>query len=286
MTVIAMTREMGTRGKDVAAEVASALNLEVVHHELVERHLAERMNLSESTVHRFLEGEASLWERWNIDSRKVSHFTAVEILELARRGNVLIRGWGAGQLLRDVPHVISVRICAPMAERLREMRSRLRIDDDTELPREADRADAGQIRREIERNDDAHDRAVRAHFNMDWQDPKGYNIVLNTACTPVSAASQILIHMARLPEFEETEHSRAVLDGKRLLARVRAAVSDTARRALGGSLEFSVDDGIVTLEGVAVQEVDLTETLEAIRAIDGVRSVVNRIRSIPMVFNA
>ena len=62
MTVIAMTREMGTRGKDVAAKLAHELELGVVHHELVEKHLAERLQLKESAVHRFLEGEASLWE--------------------------------------------------------------------------------------------------------------------------------------------------------------------------------------------------------------------------------
>lgn len=286
MTVIAMTREMGTRGKDVAAEVASALGLEVVHHELVERQLAERMNLPENAVHRFLEGEATLWERWNIDSRKVSYFTAVEILELARKGNVLIRGWGAAQLLRDVPHVISVRICAPMQYRLREMHSRLGIDDESEPAREADHASAQQVRREIERNDDAHDRAVRAQFNLDWQDPRGYNVVLNTGCTPVTAATQILIHMARLPEFQETDLSRAMLDERLLQARVRAAVSDRVRSALGGSLEITISDGVVRLDGVAVLAVDLTETVEAIRALDGVSSVENRIRSIPMVYNA
>ena len=41
MTVVAMTREMGSLGKDVASGLAERLNLTVVHHELVERHLAE-----------------------------------------------------------------------------------------------------------------------------------------------------------------------------------------------------------------------------------------------------
>ena len=67
MSVIAMTREMGTRGKDVAAKLANELGIEVVHHELVENHLADRLHLQASAVHRFLEGEASLWERWQIE---------------------------------------------------------------------------------------------------------------------------------------------------------------------------------------------------------------------------
>ena len=95
MAVIAMTREMATLGKDVAAGLAERLNLNIVHHELVEHDIAERAGLGESEVHRFLEGKASLFERWKIDRKRLSRYTAQEILELAVKGNVLIRGWGA-----------------------------------------------------------------------------------------------------------------------------------------------------------------------------------------------
>ena len=123
MAVIAMTREMATLGKDVAAGLAERLGLDIVHHELVEHDIAERSGMRESEVHRFLEGEASLLERWKIDRKRLSRYTAQEILELAVKGNVLIRGWGAEYLLRAVPHVICVRICAPTAACVSAMRS-------------------------------------------------------------------------------------------------------------------------------------------------------------------
>ena len=103
MAVIAMTREMGSLGKDVAAGLADQMGLTVVHHELVEHHLAERLGVQESAVHRYLEGEASLLERWKIDKQKLSRYTAEEILELARKGNVVIRGWGATGVLDTSP---------------------------------------------------------------------------------------------------------------------------------------------------------------------------------------
>ena len=71
------------------------MGLTVVHHELVEHKLAERLGVHESAVHRYLEGGASLLERWKIDKQKLSRFTAEEIIELAKKGNVVIRGWGA-----------------------------------------------------------------------------------------------------------------------------------------------------------------------------------------------
>ena len=69
MTVIAMPREMATLGKDVALGVAKELGLQVVHRELVERDIAERMDVNRSTVHQFLEGTPRLWDRWKLDPK-------------------------------------------------------------------------------------------------------------------------------------------------------------------------------------------------------------------------
>ena len=60
MVAIAMTREMGTLGKDVAQGIAESLNLNVVHSELVEHDLATRLGVQESTVHHYLEGNVDL----------------------------------------------------------------------------------------------------------------------------------------------------------------------------------------------------------------------------------
>src|SRR5512139_382584 len=81
MAVIAMTREIGARGSDVAAGLADRLRLEIVHHELVEHDIAARTGLSEDEIHRHLEGEAFLIERLTLDKRRLSRYTAQEILE-------------------------------------------------------------------------------------------------------------------------------------------------------------------------------------------------------------
>ena len=84
MVAIAMTREMGTLGKDVAQGIADALDLKIIHSELVEHDLATRLGVQDSAVHRYLEGRASVLERWKIDKEKLSRYTAEEILEFAR----------------------------------------------------------------------------------------------------------------------------------------------------------------------------------------------------------
>lgn len=266
MTVIAMTREMGTLGKDVAIGLIDSLGLDVVHHELVERHLAERMNLGESAVHRFLEGHASMLERWKIDGNRLSRYSAEEILERAAQGNVLIRGWGAAQLLSDVQHVICVRICAPMDKRIAEMKQRLEISD------------GNAVRREIEQNDDAHTRAIQRQFSQDWRSPFAYDIILNTGRVPIEACVRQIRLLADSAAYEETEESRATLRGKLIEARVRNVVeTEWPDTPFGSGIEVDVDGTVVTLRGVTSGSSDTEAVMHKIREIEGVDKVHNQV---------
>ena len=82
MPLIAMTREMGSLGKDVAAAVSAQLGKPVVHHEIID-HLADKMRIRKSHVIRFLDGKANVWERLTTDKTSLSIFTADETLALA-----------------------------------------------------------------------------------------------------------------------------------------------------------------------------------------------------------
>lgn len=272
MAVIATTRELGALGSEVAARVASELGIEVVHDDLVERHLAARLQLDEDLLRRYLEGEASLWERWRIDRRRVSQFTAAEILALAQKDNVLIRGWGAPQLLHDVGHVICVRVCAPMSFRIGLVKQRLKLaeDDDAE--------------REIERSDEAHERAVRDVVDADWRDPTGYALVLNTGRMSIETAAELLLQLARTPHFAATEESRQRLADKLLLARVREALSAAGAPAFG--LEFEVEDGVVSAHGALVANESVDRTLDVIRGVEGVREVHAEVQVVPFGYGA
>jgi cytidylate kinase len=271
MTVIAMTREMGTLGKDIAAGLADKLGIEVVHHELVEQQLAERLNTNESAVSRFLEGKASMWERWKFDDKKFSRFTAEEVLELAMRGNVLIRGWGAAQLLRDVSHVICLRVCAPMDRRIQEMKQRLGVDRDD------------VARREIERNDDAHSRGVQRQFHRDWRDPTGYNLVINTAYVPIDVGVAVLQQMAKSGAYEPSEESRGRLLDKLLEARISSTLDEQiADSPIGSGLSVTVDHGRVVVSGMVGPGSKVQHTIDEIQKIEGVTAVANETVNVRM----
>ena len=273
MTVIAMTREMGSLGKDVALGIAKELGLEIVHHELVERHIAERMELGESAVHRFLEGRPSLMERWKVNEKRLSRYTAEEVLELASRGNVLIRGWGAAQLLGDVSHVICVRVCAPMTKRVAEMKKRLGVEDED------------TVRGEIELNDNAHSRAIQRQFSRNWENPSNYDIVFNTGRISVSDCIAQLCLLANSKAYQETEQSRQTLKDKLVQARIQSVLdTEVADLPYGSGLNVEVASGAVTLSGILGVSRELGPTLAKIKEVKGVSSVDNKVMVVRQSF--
>ena len=270
MTVVAMTREMGSLGKDVAAGLAERLGLKVVHHELIEHHLAERLGAPESTVHRFLEGDASLFERWKIDSKRLSRYTAEEILDLAAQGGVVIRGWGAPSLLRPIRHVLRVRVCAPMELRVERLMARLDIGD------------ARLARREIERSDAAHASMMQHFFGTGWERPELYDLVLNTERVSVAACVEQLQQLVQRPEFQETENSKAVLQDNLVEARIRSALAKLFGAGAGRDLvDVRVGSGTAVLSGFLSDPATIKQAVGIAHGVKGVTRVESNILLFP-----
>lgn len=275
MTVIAMTRELATRGNEVAAGVAERLGLSIIHHEIVEHDIAERTGMTESTVHRFLEGEASLLERWKLDRKRMSRCTAQEILELAAKGNVLIRGWGATYLLRSIPQALCVRICAPMQFRENVLMERRGFKEAT------------IARHEIERNDAAHNGTMQRLFGIGGEDPSLYAIVLNTARVPVADCIEHIVHLTQSPAFEETEHSRSALMDALILARVHHAMEQRfGPESDQFGFEAHVCGGKVTLTGATTDEKLIVDAVRLLQGVEGVTSVESKINHVAFVPHA
>ena len=271
MTVIAMTREIGSHGSEVAAGVAAALGLEIINSEIVVPHVAGSLGVEQSAVQRYLEGKASLFDRWQIDTRKLSQHTLDQILNLALKDNVLIRGWGAAALFQGIRGVICVRVCTPMALRVRVMMERLGVKD----------ADAMQ--QEIERFDAGHSRAMRAAFNFDWNDALLYHMVLNTARMPVDVCVKAVCQLAQDPYFQDDQAViEAALKDKLLQAKINSALTEHISRAMApAGIMVSVDDGKVTLAGTSGSGSVRDKAAKLAQGIAGVRKIDNRIISVP-----
>ena len=264
MPVIAMTQEMGSLAKDVSVELAQSLGLKIVRHEIAE-HVANRMRVPQSLIGRLREGKAGLVERLTTDQRSVALYTAEELYDLADRGDVVLRGWGATCLLRPVPHIVSVRITRSMRKRVEWLMQDLETDD-------AEFAEA-----EIRRSDQAHASRMHEQFGVTWGDPLLYDLVLNTDRISVQSCVEQISLLVRRPEFAETAESRALLSGMALAARVKVALKDhPATRAI--SITVEANNGRITLRGIVLDDEERTQAEGVAAHVAGVTDVDNQLK--------
>jgi cytidylate kinase len=263
--VIAMTREMGSGGREIAQRVADRLRLTLVLHHLVEHDLAEHLQVRESAVHHLLEGGATLLERLQTGNKRLARYTSEEILDLANQGNVLIRGWGACVVLREVPHVVRVRVCAPVEVRERAVMAR------------SDIKDRSAARREIERNDATHRRTLQNAYGVDREDPMLYDLMLNSDRNSIETCAKLVCDLVESPEFRETDASRAILNDKALEAHVRIKLRERFGVGTGVSgVEAKADGGKIVLTGMAVHRVLVEDASKLAGEVSGVKEVQNR----------
>ena len=262
MPVIAITREMGSLGKDVAKGLGEALGVPVIYHELIDQ-LADKMRVRRSHVIRLLDGSAGLLERLTADKTSLSIFTADEIYGVAAKGRgAVIRGWGATHLLGEVPHTLCVRVCAPFELRRRRMMERLNSDD------------VERVGEEIHTNDEAHTAIMRRHFDLSWTDAEHYDLVLNTKRVTVDECVSEVLALVRSPQFGETEESRQKVEDLALAARVRAALRRMPETREAKVLVAS-HAGRVTLSGASSTD-EMLAFVEVASAVPGVRDVAYR----------
>lgn len=259
MPVIAMNQEMGSLGKDVSQALAEELGLAQVTHEVVD-HVAEKMHKRKSLIRRVMEGKGGMLDRMSTDSRSVSTYVAEEVYELAERGNIIIRGWGATYLLRSISHIPCIRVCASLDSRVAWMMRRLDTDDED------------LVRAELKRSDAAHTHNMNVRFGVTWGDPLLYDLVLNTDRVSVAGCVAQIKTLLALPEFKETPESRRQLANASLEAHVRAALrSDDDTDHV--NIAITANDGAVRLEGVVVDEAERRAAERVARAVKGVDSV-------------
>jgi cytidylate kinase len=265
MTVIAMTQEMATLGKDVALGVCDALGLQQVRHEVGDV-VAGRMQVKKSLIRRIREGKAGKVERWSADDRTISIFTAEEVFDLAVKGNVLIRGWGATLLLRSVAHVACIRVCAPMELRVKRLMERLETDDE------------GLARHEIESDDAARAARMGENFNVAWGDPVLYDMTLNTGRIPIATCVEQVLALARSAAFKETPESRRHLSDLALGARARAALRADPRTA---AIDVSAEgrEGSIVLTGIVVDEAEKSAVTQVAGKVQGAAGVKDELRT-------
>ena len=183
---IAISREAGSRGKEIALVVGQQLGWDVLGKELLD-FMAQRYKLPRDMLEIVDETRANWFHDVLgsfFDSRLVSQDRYVAHLEriiylAALHGNIVFVG-RAAQYILPRHSGLAVRIIAPKRQRIEDIMRR----------RNLERTEAGQL---VDELDAARAEFCRRHFHREVSDPQEYDLTVNMARLSVEAAAELIV---------------------------------------------------------------------------------------------
>ena len=269
MTIVAISREMGSWGYEIGAAVAKALHFEYVNRQIL-LEAAHAHGVPEAKLVEAVERHPSLWQRFDAERRRYLTFLEAAYYAFAERGNLVTASRSGPFFVQDVRHALTVRIMAPVEVRVRRVMAQEGIDQKTA---------AAKVR--------AYDREMSGRieylFGVDWTRPEHYDLVLNTRDDTWEFYTDVLVAAARHPRYQPTPESRQRIRDLSLAAQVRAAIAtDQGTEHL--TVEVTAQTGHVVLKAVVFNPAVLEAVAEVAKRVPGVTSVACEAEEISRVY--
>jgi len=178
MAVITISRELASKGEEIAQELSTLNGYRIVDKEHIEAALSA-MGIDVEKQAKYDEKNPGFWASLSQQRDEYLHFLTQTIYETALENNCIIIGRGAHAILKGLPNMVSVRIGASKNMRVERLRKEQNIDSRHAL----------QI---IESSDNDRAGFHKYFFSVDWYNSAEYDMALTTdRFDPIHGATAI-----------------------------------------------------------------------------------------------
>lgn len=264
MAIITISRLMGSGGIPIAHAVAEKLGYTLVDGDAILQ-VAEQYGLTREAIEQADEKPPHFVETLDFKHEIALHQIELIILDYALKGNVIIYGRGGQDLLEGVHSVLRVRIVAPFEDRVERWAEREWLDPD-------------RARVLVRKNDQQRAGFIKYYFNRDWDDPLGYDLLINTQRLSEEGAVRLICDGVKDRHLVESKaECKKILADLILRKRIEIAICSVGEieRDL---LEISVVDGVATLGGQLHSEPERKQAIALAEKTRGITKVVDQVR--------
>ncbi|TLM66828.1 MAG: BON domain-containing protein [Deltaproteobacteria bacterium] len=264
MAIITISRHMGSGGIPIAHKVAEKLGYTLVDGDAI-MEVAEQYGLSRDLVEQTDEKPPHFVDRLDVKHEAALHLIELIILEYALKGNVIIYGRGGQDLLEGIKSVLRVRITAPFEDRVERWAEREWLDPD-------------YARILVRKNDQQRAGFIKYYFDRDWNDPLGYDLVINTQRLSEESAVRLICDGIKDRNLTESkaEYKKVLAD---LILRKRIEIGIISDGDIEPYLlEITVGNGVATLSGQLHSDPERKRAVAIAEATAGVDKVIDKIQ--------
>jgi cytidylate kinase len=203
MAVITISRELGSRGSDIAdllcerlgycridkamlTQIAAEAGVDVKAVLAKERAVTSRPRLiSDQMTSLYGRAPSAFGRKGDLDDQTYARIVKETMERFAKEGNAVVIGRGGQLVLRDWPNALHVHIYAPVEVRVQRLRDQRDI---SEL----------EAKRRVSSSDEQKRLYIRnAYNNANWKDAKHYHLMINTGYIAPEVAADLIFQAAK-----------------------------------------------------------------------------------------
>jgi len=243
MAIITLTRGTYSGAKELAEYTAKHLGYKLLSREDLLQELAQS-GWEEDRLNKARYKQLGIMERMNLEW---IHYLACLRAVLAAKvtDESLVYHGNQGQMvLRDFPHVVSVKCIADMEYRTKALMARNEYA--------IDKKEALKI---INRIDHKRDQWSKFLYGTDLSDSSAYNMVIDLSKKSIPDAFEMIRSTVSLPQFQPTKQSKKEIENLIIAAKLRAKIALEAE-VIDDDLDIEIKDGIVNIKGTVHSKED------------------------------
>lgn len=264
MAIITISRGTFSGGQALAECVAEALGYHCITREELLNQAASEFKVPQDKLDIALAQKPGFLEKLSLRRVHYIAYIRATLIRMVQEGAAVYSGQAGHLLLRDAPQLIRVKVIADMEYRIRAAMERQGMSRDEAIDY-------------IHKADENRDKWVKAIYNVDRNDPAGYDLVVNLEHLQMSTACRVVSAIAQSEEFQPTPESRKRLQELLVAADIRAKIA-LDRNIQDHDVDIEVEDGIIQIWGTVDTLQDADNIRLLVRDIPGVKDIESHLR--------
>jgi len=220
MPIITISRGSYYHGKSVAEKLAKKIGYSCVSRDRIIEEL-DQFHLPEIKLLRGLNDAFSVLDRFSHGKQRFIAAIKAAILQHLVNDNVVYHGLVGHHFVRDISHVLKVRIIADTEDRVANEMARENISEEKAL----------YI---LKKDDEERRKWAMFLYGIDILDPETYNLVIRIGHLSEDEAVDIIANAVALPAFQETPESKVALINSAMTAMVCRKLFDFPNSVVAG----------------------------------------------------
>jgi cytidylate kinase len=218
MPIITISRGSYYHGKAIAEKLAARLGYSCLSRDKIVENLDE-FHLPEIKLVRCLNDTFSVLDRFPHGKQRFITAIRAALLDEFAKGNVVYHGLVGHHFIREISHVLKVRIIADTDSRIADEMARENIAEE-------------QAQHILKTDDEERRKWAMFLYGIDIVSAENYNMVLRIGHLNEDEAVDIISNAVKLSAFQETEESKARLADAALAARINRKLFDYPHAAV------------------------------------------------------